>query len=659
MAVTEYPVFLEGQTLTEADLNGVRDYLDDKDRLLGRLIGFGISCGLGGTIQTDGLHIAPGLAIDQDGEGLLLEEELVVALPPPGATATFNFVQGQDGFTPVLVAVQTDVPAPECDADGCEAHATVRIRTAEVVFARGQLTGTRFDFSGEPLLSQEPLRVRTASTVVGAFNTLKTAILNRLGTRISADARAKLTSVAIDATDLPAIQGFKAGFLNQVLFAALDLLRCEALTATACLRDEDPPGVALGWLRQSGTTTWEWDCDFRHAWEPPNGLTMAFIGGRCENACDLYVDRLEGMILSFEVPVVPAPEDPPDTGGVEPGDFDICKHPRYGRSRYGTYIIDYFDCPWVVVPPYEVKIDWGKHYLDDSRINPGNVDPVGPEVIYEIDQPDWAEAGRLGLEKVIGKKADTVADVLKTVKTDEGYGPDVVVVTADDVREMDGYMPATTVSIADSFVLTEDAMGKVVGVGVVPATKAIRSAPSEIPRATATADRAETLANGALDAVGSLSDGLNEAAGALETLTEFQRDTTEWRSLTDRVLSGLDGAITRGAQEAVADLQLRLTSQVDERIESSIDSIQTAILEQVRTEVDGVVSKAKAEIGKDIDATAKDLRTEFGTRQGEVTQKVGAIAEQVKGLEADVSNAARDAERGNTRIDQVLSERLR
>ena len=60
MTVIQFPVFVKGQTLTDDDLNELRDFLEEIDRRTAGSIGFGINCGLGGSVTGTTLTIGTG-----------------------------------------------------------------------------------------------------------------------------------------------------------------------------------------------------------------------------------------------------------------------------------------------------------------------------------------------------------------------------------------------------------------------------------------------------------------------------------------------------------------------------------------------------------------------------------------------------------------------
>jgi hypothetical protein len=567
MTETCYPVFQEGQTLTRDDLNVLRTFFDDRDRLLGRTIGFGMNCGLDGSIQADGLHIAPGLAIDQNGDALHLELEQRIPLPPTPVGA-FPFVAPADGgFTAVLTSAETVIAAPECDEEGCEGHASLTCRTAAIVLVAGRVTGARFDFSSEPLLAQQPLRIRPSSTIEGPFVSLKTAILARIGSVLSTEARDKLSALVVETSDLKSVKAYKAAFVNQVLFAALDYLRCTRLLAVTCLRTATQPGVALGWLHQVGGA-WQWDCSYRHAWEPPAGLSLSLVGGRCGDACRLHLDRLEGLILTFEVPEAPPATEPPKPGGIDPGDYHICWH--HGATKWSK-LIQFEECKIRVFPPEKIE-KWPPDWWDDRRRRVEEViNPSEPWTIYEKDQPDFFDGPVIDLSPSFGGRAvgsggnPGVKDALETLILTTGVDePDVRVVTADEALTIPGYTPAGAVSPSDTVVLVVDELGKVDATGHVPAGRAVRNAGTAVPRAVERSTTALAEATAARNELVTVNSSLGVANEALEGLTQFQTEIKGWQQTTQGTLSNLlNLTADTGPIGKVGERMLALEARVD------------------------------------------------------------------------------------------------
>ena len=231
MPDNQYPVFESGQTLTAPDLNTLRAFLHERDRLVGRMIGFGINAGLAGSVSGSTLTIQPGLAIDQYGEPLVLTTAQTIALPPTTVTPSYDFIAtGPGGFSIVLEASEVVEAAPACGEADCAGHAEHHARGVTLRVVNGRVTGTVFDFPNEPLLAVEPVRVSVDSSPINSFDALRNALVTRLtnspgAALIPTALITKLAGINVLGGDTPAIKGYKCGWLNMVLFASLDLLR--------------------------------------------------------------------------------------------------------------------------------------------------------------------------------------------------------------------------------------------------------------------------------------------------------------------------------------------------------------------------------------------------------------------------------------------------
>lgn len=565
MPVNQYAEFEGGQTLTAADLNLVRDFLHDRDRLLGRITGFGTNCGLAGTISGATLTIAPGLAVDQVGEPLLLGSAATIALPPTVSTGTFDFVDaGPGGFTIVLEATDTEAVPPDCGETGCEGHATVHTRSVALRVVAGRLTGPRFAFASEPLLAVSPMRLSTTSNPQGSFVTLRNALTARLAGLVDSGLLATLAGIQIESADLPGERGYKAGFLNQVLFAALDLLRCQALMAVSCDRTTARPGVALGWVVQSGGA-WQWHCEYRHAWEPPRGLTSALLGGSCSDPCRVHRDHLEGLLATYVEPQPPA--TPPSGGGtVEPGDFVYCPH---GMIRVGNRCIN------VIEPPVVIPDKWAEPWVIDP-LGPIWNPPVetNPWEVYEIDPLDYLGSGVLNVLPALGLSATEVEAALADRITDVGGTPNISILTMDEASGLAGYGPASAVSPADQVVLVADATGRVVATGRVSAARTARAVGTQLPAAIAKADTALEATTGLRADLAEVGAGLGEVRTDVMELQGFTQDMGSWRAGVDGSIAGLPGKVERLVDERmgpqVTDIQRRVAT-----MEGAIDILRS------------------------------------------------------------------------------------
>lgn len=480
MSDNQYPVFESGQTLTAADLNVLRSFLHERDRLVGRMIGFGVNCGLAGTVAGSKLTISPGLAVDQYGEPLVLATAETMDLPPaPPDTPSYDFISTvPGGFSVVLEVEDTVKPVPSCGEANCAGHAELHTRGVDLRLVAGRVTGTRMDFSGETLLSVEPIRLALDSTPTNSYTTLRDAIATRLtnGTQplVSPALITKLQQTSVLASDSPGIKGYKCGWLNMVLFATLDLVRCEALMKLGCDRSTKRPGVVLGWVHQVGGA-WVFECSYRHAWEPPRGFSQAFMGGTCSDPCGIYRDAVEALLAGY------APPDPVPTGPVEPP----VKCPR------GSIVVGN-KCVNVYYPPEVFPEKWHEYWEFDDTFdplgpiwNPPYEDPAWrqPWVIYDSERWNYFDDGVLGISDYVGQPGVDVQHQLETFINDGGGIADVRVVSPADAQAMDGYLPAGGASPSDTLVLSVNRNGNVVATGRVAGQRNTRKVSAALPAA--------------------------------------------------------------------------------------------------------------------------------------------------------------------------------
>ena len=530
MAANQYPVFVDGQTLTEAELNDLRDFLHQRDRLVGRLVGFGVNAGLGGTVSTPTtLAVGPGLAIDQRGEPLLLGVEQTLPLPPVAESVTYDFVDGTaEGFSVVLESTDAIEPTPDCGESGCAGHAELHTRGVALRVVAGRVTGTRMDFAAEPLLSVEPIRLALDSSPINSYPTLRNAIAARLtnGTSPLVDPTliARLQATSIANSDTAGVKGYKCGWLNMVLFATLDLLRVRALLALTWDRDTTRPGVVLGWVHQIAST-WVFDCAYRHAWEPPRGFTEAFLGGSCTDPAGAFRDEVEALLAGY------APPDPEPVGDPKPP--IACP---VGSIRVGDR------CVKIVFPPKEIPDKWRHTWVFDPREpvwNPPIKTWERPDVVYERQPIDVLGEQEFPLTDFLGHDANDVRTVLGGFITGQGAIADVRVMSAGDVMTLDGYAPAGGFAASDSVVLGTDANGVVVSTGRVPTVQNVRTVGSALPAAVGAATEAMAaatelrgLSTGFETRLGQLDQSVSGLGGSISTL---QTDFTSFRGSFDAV----------------------------------------------------------------------------------------------------------------------------
>lgn len=595
-----YPGFEPGQTLTAQDLEVLRDFLDAQDRMTRQMIGFGIVCGLGGSIDGSEVVIGPGLAVDQAGEGALVDVTVTLGTGDPDDDQ-FDFIDpSPGGFTPVLVLEDIEQPAPECDEEGCEGHATLWCRTPRIALVEGRLVVDANGFATEPLLDQEPVTVSSTGAVRGAFVGLRTAISRRwdsAGIELSTEARSIFTGLSIPTSDLVGIRAYKAAFLNQVLFATLDLLRCRSLHRAQCLRTEGDLGVALGWVQQAGATL-TWDCRYRHHFRPPEGLVTALLGGRCDDPCELYRQRLESLILNFRVPTVPAPEDPPSSDPPDRGDYLPC---RPGLKYTGAKWFN-GDCDKWKIPPEILYPEWKIPWEIDPEVAILNAQdwwtdpPPDPWVVYGDPPLDLTAAGSLTLIESLGKEAAAAGGVLTQVLEDNGMSPDVRVVDQGGLGDLEGFSYEATVSLGDTVVLVADDHGKVVATGRIANAKTVRGAQVGISDAVGKASDAVFKADEAIGLAGGLDTrihGVEESVGALEI---FRADNVEWREAVQPQIDGIDQAVGIAVKAALPGVQMELQGFISQ----TVGSERGRWLDEAGGVMDQKLSESTRELGSRI-----------------------------------------------------------
>ena len=490
----EYPLFTGGQTLTAAELNTLQEFLHDRDRLVGRLVGFGINAGLSGVVSGSGsaarLTVQPGLAIDQVGEPLLLDSPHVIELPPADTSPSPDFVDAREsGHSVLLEMVEEPLPTPDCGEADCTAHAAPHLKRAAVRTVRGRLAGTYLDFAAEPLLAVQPLTLSRTSRPQGSYAALRDAVAGRLagGDRplVEPELIAALRATSMASGDSPGIRGYKASWLNLVLFATLDLLRAEALLSLTWDRTTTTPAVVLGWLHSEGGE-WRFDCRYRHAWEPPRGLTEALMGGSCGDPLSLHRDEVRGLLAGFAPPDPVPPADPPRPEECGPGTIRI-------GSR----------CVKIVFPMEEIDPRWHERFfpVDPPRPDERFLFPppkILPEEIawdvYGGGRWDAFDDGVLTATGYLGHRGSAVLPLVQDFITEKGGVPDVRVIRRGQEGQVDGYRPSGAFSPSDTVVFVVDANDTIVATGRVPATLNVGKVGNRLPVVEAAVSRAEDTA---------------------------------------------------------------------------------------------------------------------------------------------------------------------
>lgn len=484
MSGSTYAIFQGGQTLTHDELNLSIDFLDAENQRLGRVVGFGISCGLDGTLLGNTLTIGHGRALDQIGRAL---EHGVAALAPTGDrpaqlheglpskfdlnTATpvgetgpvvvadaFDFIDiGPGGFTPILRVLESDEVSPPCPADSCEKHATIRCREAQIVFVPGQLIVPPADPDRVTLRDLGVIDIDPSGRLLSPAAPLRDELLRILtAAGLPADALAVLDGLSFTAGTTDLIKAQRAGLLNRLLFYTLEFIRCREAAARACVHETTTPGVALGWL-DGGPGNWRWDCSYRHDWVTPvRELADGFLARRCKSPCSLQFERIEAELLSFvEIPESVPPEEGGDPGGgVHPclfcGDF--------GFFEEYLWVLEYMDRPWVEDGPRGIP---GGGYTDPP-----------PEPLWE---GTVRPGDHLHVDGVLGWGTGAALENVVSVLEQDAHvvNPGVDVISSGDVATHEGFVMTTMPAIGDRIVLVENGAGRVVGMGAVPLSSTI------------------------------------------------------------------------------------------------------------------------------------------------------------------------------------------
>jgi hypothetical protein len=411
-----------------------------------------------------------------------------------------------------------------------------------------------------------------------------------------------------------------------------------------CVNADGGVGVALGWVHQNGTG-WSWDCRFRHDWDVPVGVALALIGGRCTDPCELYREQLNELIHLFDVPVTPAPPDDPDDGPVQ-----IC------YQRVGNRIVNI--CERVADAPE--TLDMNRHreiYREKVPFPPRKPEEVA-QLIYELPATDWAEAGTISLKGTIGKKTTNVVDELTKVLVDKGNTAPIKVISQNEVNKTAGYQAGITVSAADTLVLVEDGLKKVVGVGSIPANTTMRGAVAEVPRVAGLAEGADQAAKAALDTTTTFTGRLDTLDGKIGGFETFEANFLGWQTTINNRMFGLTNEIEVKALAAVGTYQLAVQNEIDEKIGAAVNAAKGGLVDQFHAELDAFGAGVKADIAKDVQVTTNTLRKEVDANQAELSNKVEGFGQQVALFSGQVEAATQQAHQSNTRVDDLYKTRF-
>jgi hypothetical protein len=571
MAATQYPEFVKGQTLTSDELNELATHLIGRDRQVGRMTGFGIGCGLTGTISGTQLTITSGLAVDQRGEPLVLPAAAAIDLAaPPASGRAYPFIAaGPGGFSVILRGTDDRVVAPPCSQADCAGHSATHTVGAALDVAPGRVTGPWFSFPDEPLLQVAPLMLSATSQPLGAvdFATLRAAVSKALtnsgGTPlVAADLLALLDLVSLPSSDLPGVKAYKVAWLNAVLFATLDLLRVRALLAAPCLQDASEPGVVLGYLTLAGGT-WTFDSAYRHDWLPLAGLSAAILGGRHGDLSGVARERLEELISGYAPPTPPAaPPDHPGDGVVLPGKIKICPN---GKCKLFPYPKPKPPRPW---DPIEIsRVDL------TATFNP-TLFADQAEGFYGVESLTYLQDDVLDGSGLIGQLGKDAEATLKDTISSLHIAPNVILVNAAALSTTPAYEATLQFTPSDQAVVTVDDAGVVVGLGRVPAITSARQVGTAIPAAVAAAAQVVTLAATVDEQVKSFNVSLGDVSQTV-------------RGLGDEVVA------LRGGTFDVTGYGLRIATLENQAAKAAVNGERIATLEG-RVGIKGVLTASPA-----------------------------------------------------------------
>ena len=607
MTVLTYPGFVEGQILRRDDLNGLRDYLADRDRTLARLVGFGIAGGLVGEVGNGGLRISAGLALDHRGEALMLPADETLPLPPTADTVErpFDFVDSAvQGFTVVLVRTDVSQATVPCTETGCSGHSVMHDTGVDLLVVPGRLVPHGSEFAQESLLTAVPLTRTPTGGVSGSFVTLRDQILSRVGDFLPQTTRQRLATMTVQG-DKNAEALAKAAFLNEVLFAALDLLRFRALMDRSVFLDTETPGVALGWVHPAGGG-WAWDCAYRHAWDPQVGIALTLFGGTCGDPTLPWVQRLVSIIDTFEPPVIPDDTKPP-----KPVDPFICRHHKKFLHK---------DCLFKKFPPLVIEPDWIRKWVEvpDFGDRPFEIArPVPPEEVYGGGVTDPVELGVIDLVSLLGSEAEVTKGLLTNVIVESGVteaGVDIL--TANQARNTPGFTFDGVAGPADRVVLISNDAGRVIGTGRVPLTQAMKDLGVQLPVAVGKADTASTRASEAIAKFDTLSGKVDTFGNTFVTKDAFgtaELERNDFQTNISQQLAGVNVSLKDEVAVQMATFKSQLSTQLPALVSESFGTFQSQI-EKINGRVDSLFTRPRIggvsdpAISENLNAVLKGLR---------------------------------------------------
>jgi len=672
MTVTDYPTFVAGQSLTADELNLLANHAFDRDRLMGRLIGFGVNGGLVGSLASNTLTITPGLAIDQDGEPLLMPTQWTRTFPTSGApadlsTVTYPFISAHPNtYSVVLVAAEEDPELIECADTDCSGHAQRMVRTVRVDLVPGRVNNPWFTFADDAILDAEPLVIGASGTVSGNLAALKSAItaaIGRLQPALTDPNLSHLNSLAISASEATAVKAYKVGWINRLLFATIGALRCQMLAALPAIREAEPPGVVLGAMERT-TTGWAFRCDWRHAWEPPTGLSAALLGGSCANVCGPSRAYLKDALNYFEPPPPPPPTPPSGGGGTGPV-LEWC--PGGWKNCFIEVIPDKIKKPpkWVweeeVVIPDPGYIDPAPIDISISYVyDPASFVREIAAKVYGTNPTNTLGDGYLNGTPLVGLEANFAKETAVTHMQEFGGAGTVLTMPASQIMDQPGAQRAMAFSPSDTVLLGTNGAGAVVDIAIVPAIATLRGASEISNKATAAEAKAGEGLALAKDVAGQVK-GLdtkwqgtfNALDGRMNTLQAefggFKGSTSGFAVLENRVMQLEQQSLkTEVLGERIAKLEGKALAQVgDLGVKNYTVDVGNTLAEFAQTAVVALKTidePRNKNLGKYIaEVERKQSELELAVRAGDPDMLAGATLELLDSMRTMVGASGVDA----------------
>lgn len=477
-----WPDFQDGRVLTHNDLNRLRDYLYTKYAFQNSaLFGFGVACGLSGSVDGKKLTISPGFALAGEGRELVLDTAFEYSLDDLAGEqlAEFGFVDGtKDGYTAVICAGDTPRAAGGvCDPDDCTLHTDYVDEGIRIAFARGQLKEA--GVFAHKVFDLKPITPDKSGKAPG-FAQLQKNLDKILEPHLGAPTLKLL--MGLDLTGPAGVDLMKVGILNEVLYAAWEFFRCRAYENLDCFGAGNPACVALGWISENGA--WAWHCRHRHHFILSRALFSAIRGSRCEDLCQAHLDRIRAILETFDPPPTKQEDPPKDWPDL---DVHVC---TLIELRGGT-------CIWWTPPdlPYKVEllpIPGGVHLLEliwnPPTVNElyGGDDPVVDNPLLDFVRPDATlrdvkldpyGAGVVLTNQFLGFDGPQVAEAITKTLDKRGVTASVEAVSMDTFQKTANLRPGLALAATDSIFLGTNDKGTVIAVGAVPTTVALGDMP--------------------------------------------------------------------------------------------------------------------------------------------------------------------------------------